>query len=99
MAGLILMPQFCGSCQVSRASSPTAYGLLVLRLCLVKLHVTPRTLISVLTMPLDQTVLLCVDRRVVRHCERGLARDTQERERVKEEEKAVNQTTMTAHET
>ena len=26
---------------------------------------------------------------MVRHCERGLARDTQERERVKEEEKAV----------
>ena len=44
--------------------------------------------------PIDQTVLLSVDHKV-QHC----VRDKGERERVVEEEKAGNQTTMTAHET
>ena len=45
--------------------------------------------------PIDQTVPLSADHRVVQHC----ARDTAETVRVVEEEKAGSHTTMTAHET
>ena len=41
---------------------------------------------------MDQTVLLSVDRKI-QHCAKAPA----EKERAVEDEKAVNQTTMTAH--